>query len=91
MHSDDDVTYVSLAAVSDTWTYTHVGDITVDGESFHLRTRDIDGSHHYDWVTGPNAGYGFSTSGNAEHLQHARHAEAIRGFLASVDPATGYL
>jgi hypothetical protein len=71
-------------------TYTDLGTLDVDGETFAVRRRDEDGSAHYDWISGPNPGYGFSTSGSGQESRE-HHATAIRGFLASIDPATGYL
>jgi len=96
MEDDGDVTaegvvYVPTSAMPETWTYTDLGNFIVDGETFAVRRRDDDGSNHYDWVSGPNAGYGFSVSGGFEPLSRERHLAAIRGFLASIDPETGYL
>jgi hypothetical protein len=76
-------------APPDTRSYTVLGNFTVDGETFGVRRSD-DGAFHYDWVSGPNDGYGFSTSGGAEPLSHQQHVERIRGFLSSIDPSTGY-
>lgn len=90
-HDAEDVVYVPLAALTDAETYTSSGNLSVDGETFTLRTRDSDGSHHYDWISGPNDGYGFSMSGSFEPISHERHVAAIRGFLSAIDPATGYL
>ncbi|MDR6867975.1 hypothetical protein J2Y69_002583 [Microbacterium resistens] len=88
---DEGVTYVPLSALPDADTYTDVGTFTVDGETFVVRRRDDDGSNHYDWVSGPNDGYGFSVFGGFEPFPHERHVAAIRDFLAAIDPATGYL
>jgi hypothetical protein len=74
----------------DTRSYTELGNFTVDGETFTVRRSDDDGAIHYDWISGPNDGYGFSTSGVAEPLSHEQHVERMRGFLSSIDPATGY-
>lgn len=71
--------------------YTGLGSFRVDGETFLVRRRNEDGSHHYDWVSGPNDGYGFSVSGGPEPASHERHESAIRGFLTSIDPTTGFL
>ena len=71
--------------------YTELGSFTVDGETFLVRRRNEDGSHHYDWVSGPNDGYGFSVSGGSELTSRERHRTAIRDFLTAIDPATGYL
>lgn len=96
MESDRDPTdeggvYGPTSAMPDTDTYTDLGNLAVDGETFAVRRRDDDGSNHYDWISGPNGGYGFSSSGNFEPISHEQHLTAIRGFLASIDPATGYV
>jgi hypothetical protein len=63
--------------------------LDVDGEVFTVR-RAADGGTAYDWLSGPNDGYGFGSSGlpirSAEE-----HRESIRIFLAQIDPATGYI
>lgn len=48
--------------------------------------------YHYDWLTGPNPGYGFA-GGTCppSTLTDEDHIEAIRDFLAEIDPETGYL
>jgi hypothetical protein len=89
--ADEDWTYVPTSAMPDMFPYTVLGDFIVDGETFAVRRRDDDGSNHYDWVSGPNNGYGFSVGGSSEPISHERHVAAIRGFLAEIDPATGYL
>jgi len=96
MVSDRDATdgeriYVPASALPDTSTYTDLGNFAVDGETFAVRRRDDDGSSHYDWVSGPNDGYGFSVSGNLEPTSDERHVIAIRDFLAGIDSATGHL
>jgi len=83
--------YVPSSALPHEDTYTRVADIVVQGETFAVRRRDRDGSHHYDWLSGPNAGYGFSAFGGVAPVSHERHVAAIEDFLAGVDPATGYL
>ncbi|MEZ0579032.1 hypothetical protein [Nocardioides sp. MH1] len=62
--------------------------LDVDGETFELRT-DEHGGTHYDWVSGPNAGYGFGSSPTAGTVD--QHVENIRVFLSMIDPATGYI
>ena len=67
------------------------GEVTtleVDGEVFELRP-DGRGGTHYDWVSGPNSGYGFTMSPTAESA--AEHRDNVRGFLSMIDPATGYI
>lgn len=47
---------------------------------------------HLDWVSGPNAGYGFTCSrSDGEFLTESQLNEQIRDLLKHVDPATGYL
>ena len=64
-------------------------EMEVDGEVFRVR-RAESGGCHYDWLSGPNDGYGFSTSAPADRSLEL-HRRAIRSFLAAVDPATGYI
>ena len=77
--------------------------VEANGEFFLVR-QDAGqaGVYHYDWVSGPNSGYGF-TSGIAEldelsgRITHdhqptlAEHLEAVGAFLEQVDPDTGYI
>nr|WP_274637367.1 hypothetical protein [Microbacterium bovistercoris] len=83
--------YAPISASPDTHTYTDLGSLTVEGETFAVRRRDDDGSSHYDWISGPNEGYGFSVFSGPGPLSRERHVAAIRDFLAGIDPATGYL
>jgi hypothetical protein len=67
--------------------------LTVGGEQFHVRLRPRHGplyEYDYDWLTGPNDGYGFGVSGPFEESDD-EHRARIRAFLAEIDPATGYL
>ena len=63
--------------------------LQVDGEVFALRS-DRRGGTHYTWVSGRNAGYGFTVSPTADLTQEG-HRENIRDFLAQIDPETGYI
>ena len=63
--------------------------LEVDGERFALFA-DGRGGTHYDWLSGPNADYGFSAS-PAVGLSADEHRDNIRTFLAQIDPATGYI
>jgi len=75
----------------DTHRYVELGALVVDGETFAVRRRD-DGSIHYDWISGPNDGYGFSVLGaTGTERGNEYHVAHIRDFLAGIDPATGYL
>ena len=64
--------------------------VVVDGESFDVVREGR--SIHHTWVSGPNAGYGFSVgaSGAMELTDEEVRAE-IRAFLSGIDPRTGYL
>lgn len=63
----------------------------VDGEAFDVR-QDADGSVHFDWISGPNDGYGFTTSGDRDAPPaDTELTDSIREFLANVNPLTGYL
>jgi hypothetical protein len=88
--SADEGGFYAPAPAGDMRTFVELGTFTVDGETFLVRTADDDGSSHYDWVSGPNDGYGFSTSGGAEPYSRDHHVAAIRDFLSAIDPATGY-
>lgn len=62
----------------------------MDGESFDV-IRDGSSIHH-TWVSGPNAGYGFSVGGpSASEFTDAEIRSAIRASLSEIDPRTGYL
>jgi hypothetical protein len=61
----------------------------LDGERFAIR-RAGDGGTAYDWLSGPNEGYGFASSGTPNRSME-EHQDSIRGFLAMVDPDTGYI
>jgi hypothetical protein len=67
--------------------------VEVDGEVFDVAARrGRPGQYQFDWVSGPNPGYGFAagTSGGRV-MDSAEIEESIRDFLASVDPETGYI
>ncbi len=50
------------------------------------------GTYHYDWVSGRNPDYGFSSSSNVRvAASEEDHRNAIRGFLSMIDPTTGYI
>jgi hypothetical protein len=63
--------------------------LDVDGELFAIR-RAADGGTAYDWLSGPNDGYGFGSSGPPGRSA-AEHRDSIRTFLAMIDPTTGYI
>ena len=67
--------------------------LTVDGEVFDVAyDPEQPGAYHYIRLTGPAPGYGFSTR-RSDHVRSTRaeHVERIQGFLAEIDPTTGYL
>jgi hypothetical protein len=61
----------------------------VDGERFLVRA-PREGGWAYDWLSGPNAGYGFSSGGPSD-MSELEHRQAIRSFLDMIDPASGYV
>ena len=81
--------------------------LTVEGECFVVEADPRQsGAYHYDWVSGPNAQYGFSSRsgvvdvpvGLSENrsLQTRQptldeHVAAIGSFLSEIDPHTGYI
>lgn len=67
--------------------------IEVDGEQFDVSaSRDRPGHYRFDWVSGRNAGYGFSAgSADGRSMRDSEIENAIRSFLAQVDPETGYI
>jgi len=67
--------------------------LTVDGECFDVRYDEGQpGAYHFDWLTGPNPGYGFSTRTSSQtRLSRQSLVDGIVQFLAAVDPTTGYI
>ena len=63
--------------------------LEVDGERFTIR-RTRDGGTGYDWLSGPNEGYGFGSSGPPNRSVE-EHRESIRAFLAMIDPNTSHI
>ena len=63
--------------------------LDIDGERFAIR-RAGDSGTAYDWLSGPNLGYGFASSGTPNRSME-EHRESIRTFLAMIDPNTGYI
>lgn len=61
--------------------------LEVDGETFAVHSRGS--GFDYDWISGPNKGYGFGSSGGTDSRE--AHEESIRAFLGMIDPATGYI
>jgi hypothetical protein len=63
--------------------------LDVDRERFAIRQAG-DGGTNYDWLSGPNKGYGFASS-RTPNRSMEEHRESIRVFLAMIDPSTGYI
>ena len=64
-------------------------ELEVDGEVFEVVYSSTRGSS-YAWLSGPNAGYGFGSSG-PKPATLDDHRAAIRSFLEQIDPETGYI
>ena len=65
--------------------------LDVDGERFAIRRAAWGQSGTaYDWLSGPNEGYGFGSSAPPDRSME-EHRESIRVFLAMIDPNTGYI
>jgi hypothetical protein len=63
--------------------------LAVDGELFAVREGG-DGGTVYDWLSGLNDGYGFGSTGSPARSVD-EHWDAIRSFLADIDPTTAFL
>ena len=62
--------------------------LEVDGETFVVRGHDS--GTDYDWISGPNKDYGFSSSAGQD-MPEDWHRDSIRNFLGMIDPQTGYI
>lgn len=77
--------------------------IAVDGEIFDVRVRQDQLGCDFDWVSGPNHGYGFTIGQSVDAEPDGLSTSAvapmddqwtrarIRDFLSQVDPTTGYI
>lgn len=68
--------------------------LIVDSEVFEVaEAPGQPGGYHYKWTSGPNPGYGFTSvlSDPTYQLSVGEHEAAIRDFLTSINPETGYL
>ena len=67
--------------------------MVVNGERFDVTERAGEsGVLELRWVSGPNAGYGFTTStSSGEGQTSAELEDAIRNFLSQVDSSTSYI
>ena len=62
----------------------------IDGTARVTIRRAGDGGTAYGWLSGPDKGYGFGSSGPPNRSVE-EHRESIRVFLAMIDPNTGYI
>jgi hypothetical protein len=63
--------------------------IVLDGQDFSVKARPgASGVYDFDWLNHP-VGYGFTCAGGP--LSRAEMEQAIKDFLACIDPATGFL
>ena len=71
--------------------------LTVEGEEFEVRRNPTNPMQHdFVWLSGPNPGYGFSSTlglalGPSRAAVEPHLLSSIREFLAAVDPVTGYI
>ncbi len=65
----------------------------VDGERWVVKQRrDEPGTYDFDWISGPNEGYGFASAmSDRSELTPAQIEESIKDFMKGIDPDTGYL
>ena len=80
----------------DDWSQPSYGppyETCVEGETWIVRQRSNEpGTYHFDWVSGPNKNYGFtSASSDGSARTTTELDEEIRQFLRLVDPDTGYM
>ena len=70
-----------------------VRELHVDGETFEVSTQPGSwNAYELKWVSGPNEGYGFVCSAyGSQPISDSDLEDAIRRFLAQINPATGYL
>ena len=65
--------------------------LVVDGEEWVVSRRRA-GVYDYDWVNHRHGGYGFSSAtSDRSEVAGSHHVEAVRDFLAAVDPETGFI
>lgn len=67
--------------------------LTVDGELFEVRARPGEpGTYDFNWLSGPNEGYGFGMTRSDGSVANREEMEAsIRAFIAQIDRPTGYI
>jgi hypothetical protein len=70
----------------------HYYEASIDGEMWTVRQGAKPGLYFFEWVSGPNKKYGFtSQSSDGRAMSTDSMNQAIREFLAEIDPETGYL
>ena len=57
----------------------------VDDDTFRIQSNG-DALYRYEWLTGPNPGYGFSIWDDSAIVSADRHRDAIVDFLSRLDP-----
>ena len=66
--------------------------VEINDEVFEVTTRmDSPGQVDLVWLTGPNAGYGFSSRRSQGTFSDDELETQARDFLANINPETGYL
>lgn len=77
--------------------------LVVDGEVFEVRPGEDGNGFHFEWLSGPNPGYGFSTGApmtftpvgeavvDPVPVDDTALTDLVRSFLAQIDPDTGYV
>lgn len=67
--------------------------LEVDGEMFDVTPHETaPNQFHITWVSGRNAGYGFTaSSGDDPRPTQEWLVDSVRFFLAQIDPATGFM
>lgn len=65
--------------------------LEVDGEIFTVVNREA-GVYDFVWDSGPNVGYGFTSSSSNGSTSSREELEAsARNFLEMIDPQTGFI
>jgi hypothetical protein len=92
-YRDDDRPSAPSRTPSARWRAERPRLVVVDGQEFFVQPRPIEpGTYDFTWTSGPNDGYGFSTSGGRrEPLLPTEIEDNIRSFLSGINPDTGYL
>ena len=90
MAGDDNAEWAAVPAADPSRTIDDeaASTLEVDGEVFEPRPHGFGGTH-YNWISGPHPGHGFSMSPTPDSFE--QHQASIRGFLSMVDPASGHI